>query len=261
MRPESEREAIFALVSAGLSRRRAADQLGIPYGTVAHWFDPLRQATHSARMPHQLTSDCLPCLDGLAPEPYTHLLGLYLGDGHIVEHRRGSLSLSIYCADAHPALMQECELAMADVLGRAPARVARQGCTEIKGYLTRRRCAFPQHGPGMKHERTIMLADWQRALIVLADWQRALIEADPRPLLRGLFHSDGCRVMNRVTVRGQPYVYPRYFFSNASADILAICQWALDIQGVEWRMANHRNLSVAKAPSVAMLDSFIGPKS
>jgi hypothetical protein len=42
---------------------------------------------------------------------------------------------------------------------------------------------------------------------------------------------------------------------------MGICQSALDLQGVEWRMANHRNLSVAKAPSVAILDAFIGPKS
>lgn len=251
MRPESQREAIYALVATGVSRRLAAENLGIPYGTVAHWFDPLRQATHKARGAHEISADCPNCRQDLPTDAYTYLLGLYLGDGHIVEHRNGSRSLSIYCADAHPRLLQECEFAMSEVLGRVPARVARQGCTEVKGYLTRRRCAFPQHGPGMKHERSIMLADWQREMIA----------ADPRPLLRGLFHSDGCRGMNRVRVRGRSYAYPRYFFSNASADIMAICQWALDMQGVEWRMANHRNLSVAKASSVAILDSFIGPKS
>ena len=103
----------------------------------------------------------------------------------------------------------------------------------------------------MKHERSI----------VLTDWQREMIEADPRALLRGLFHSDGCRGLNRINVRGRSYAYPRYFFSNVSTDIMGICQWALDLQGVEWRMANRRNLSVAKASSVAILDSFIGPKS
>lgn len=251
MRPESEREAIYALVAGGMSRRKAAETLGIPYGTVVHWFDPVRQASHKARLPHRASADCLSCREGLPDEPYGYLLGLYLGDGHIVEHHHGSLSLSIFCANAHPRLMQECEAAMTQVLGRPPARVPKQGCTEIKGYLTRRRCAFPQHGPGMKHERCI----------VLRDWQREIIEADPRPSLRGLFHSDGCRAINRVTVRSRPYSYPRYFFSNASSDIMGICQWALDLQGVEWRMANRRNLSVAKASSVAILDSFIGPKS
>jgi hypothetical protein len=88
-----------------------------------------------------------------------------------------------------------------------------------------------------------------------------MVQADPRPLLRGLFHSDGCRCVNRVNVRGRSYAYPRYFFSNKSSDIMRICQWALDLQGVAWRMNNPHSLSVAKASSVAILDSFIGPKS
>jgi hypothetical protein len=103
----------------------------------------------------------------------------------------------------------------------------------------------------MKHERNI----------VLASWQLEMIETDPRPLLRGLFHSDGCRCVNKVIVRGKAYAYPRYFLSNKSSDIMTICQWALDLQGVAWRMNNPHSLSVAKAASVAILDSFIGPKS
>lgn len=45
-------------------------------------------------------------------------------------------------------------------------------------------CLFPQHGPGRKHERPI----------VLEHWQREIVEQHPGPFLRGLFHSDGCRV-------------------------------------------------------------------
>jgi hypothetical protein len=66
-------------------------------------------------------------------------------------------------------------------------------------------CLFPQHGPGRKHERKIELTGWQQDLVDL----------DPRPLLRGLLHSDGCRVLNWV--KGTPY--PRYHFSNVSPDI------------------------------------------
>jgi uncharacterized membrane protein YphA (DoxX/SURF4 family) len=82
--------------------------------------------------------------------------------------------------------------------------------------------------------------------------------------VRGLFHSDGCRITNRVrrTVAGRErcYEYPRYFFSNASQDILQLLGCYLDALGIEWRMANDRNLSVAKRDSVALLDSFVGPK-
>ncbi len=47
---------------------------------------------------------------------------------------------------------------------------------------------------------------------------REIVDADPRPLVRGLIHSDGCRVLNWV--KGTPY--PRYHFTNESLDIRAM---------------------------------------
>ena len=79
----------------------------------------------------------------------------------------------------------------------------------------------------------------------------------PRPLLRGLFHSDGCRCVNTVTRRGRIYRYPRYLFSNRSSDILRICGDALDLVGAAWRYNRAYSISVARAESVALLDSFI----
>ncbi len=82
----------------------------------------------------------------------------------------------------------------------------------------------------------------------------------PEALLRGLIHSDGWRGTNSVVVRGKRYAYPRYNFSNASADIRRIFCDACDAVGVEWRVMNARNISVARRASVARLDEFIGPK-
>ncbi|MGW1062330.1 hypothetical protein [Micromonospora rubida] len=112
-------------------------------------------------------------------------------------------------------------------------------------------CLLPQHGPGKKHERPI----------VLADWQREIVAAHPGDFVRGLFHSDGCRVANRVTAHGRAYVYPRYLFTNESADIMGLCQWALDLLGVAWRMNRRNSLSVARREAVAALDRHVGPKS
>ncbi|MEU8297359.1 hypothetical protein AB0C04_08745 [Micromonospora sp. NPDC048909] len=112
-------------------------------------------------------------------------------------------------------------------------------------------CLLPQHGPGKKHERPI----------VLADWQRKIVSACPGDLLRGLFHSDGCRIANRVRVRGKEYVYPRYMFVNESVDIMGLCQWALDELGIAWRMNRRNSLSVARRDAVAALDQHVGPKS
>jgi hypothetical protein len=123
------------------------------------------------------------------------------------------------------------------------------GCVAVSAHWSHWPCLFPQHGPGRKHQRPI----------VLADWQSAIVEAYPRQLLRGLIHSDGCRVINRVW--GDRYRYPRYLFTNTSKDILQIFRDACDAIGVEHRNSKANTISVARRNSVASLDAFIGPKA
>jgi hypothetical protein len=59
---------------------------------------------------------------------------------------------------------------------------------------------FPQHGPGRKHERPI----------VLARWQRDITESYCESFVRGLIHSDGCRFVARQRKNGRVYRYVRY---------------------------------------------------
>jgi hypothetical protein len=98
----------------------------------------------------------------------------------------------------------------------------------------------------------------------LADWQQVIVDRYPGDFVRGLIHSDGCRITNRVRRNwaGQDhwYEYPRYMFSNESMDIMGLCCDALDELGVEWRFARRNMLSVAKRRSVALMDEFVGPK-
>jgi hypothetical protein len=75
-------------------------------------------------------------------------------------------------------------------------RVVLKGCTEVYSNSKHWPCLFPQHGPGKKHDREIKLEPWQQALV----------DIDPRPLIEGLIHSDGCRVLNWVN--GTPYPRP-----------------------------------------------------
>ncbi|WP_325601701.1 hypothetical protein [Nocardioides sp.] len=114
---------------------------------------------------------------------------------------------------------------------------------------------FPQHGAGRKHERPI----------VLEDWQRDIVTAFPADFLRGLFHSDGARVNNWATrvVAGERkrYDYPRWQFSNRSGDIRDLCCWALDLVEVSWRASGPWTISVFRREAVAILDELIGPKS
>ncbi len=133
-------------------------------------------------------------------------------------------------------------------------RVQRQGYVMVTGYSKHWPCLFPQHGPGKKHERPIALETWQREIVATHPWE----------LVRGLVHSDGCRITNWTTkiVAGarKRYEYPRYFFTNRSDDIRKMYTDTLDQLGVAWRQTNAWNISVARRDSVALMDAHVGPK-
>ena len=184
------------------------------------------------------------------PAAYAYLLGLYLGDGHLVTRAKVPV-LRVYCADAWPGLIDLCETAMLTVLARRVHRVRKPGCVAVQSYSNHWPCLLPQHGPGPKHRRPIRLEEWQRPSI----------DANHGSFVRGLFHSDGCRVTNRITRGPRTYEYPRYNFSNESTDIMRLCQDSLDALGVSWRMCRRNMLSVARQEAVAALDRHVGPKS
>jgi hypothetical protein len=116
--------------------------------------------------------------------------------------------------------------------------------------------AFPQVGPGRKHTRKIELAPWQREIV----------DRHPEQFLSGLLHSDGCRTINRFKTklpsgRVAEYAYPRWFFTNRSADIRALfCEYC-DRLGIRWTQSNPRNISISHRRSVALVDSFVPAKS
>lgn len=198
--------------------------------------------------------DCPICIgQPPGPDPYTYLLGMYLGDGCISEAPR-TTALRISCADAYPMIMAECDAAIRGVSTRKVYRVQNQGCTMLTAVWKHWPCLFPQHGRGVKHRRPIILAKWQRDLVAAA----------PDALVKGLIHFDGCRATNTVH-RSLPagvrtYTYPRYFFTNESADIREIFTDALDLLGIAWKQNRHNSISVARREAVAALDEFIGPK-
>jgi hypothetical protein len=154
----------------------------------------------------------------------------------------------------YPRILERCAEAMVHVSGTAAGRVKKVGCFELYSNWKHWVCAFPQHGPGLKHLRSI----------VLAQWQQDLVQALPKSFLAGLIQSDGCRAINGVwrPTRAGPkeYRYPRYFFSNASPEIRELFAQACAQIGVACRRTTERNLSVARRDDVALLDTFIGSK-
>lgn len=182
---------------------------------------------------------------------YAYLLGLYLGDGCISKLKRGVHTLRLFQDMLYPGIIGECVAAIEAVM---PTNVVNVQYDVGGSRLAVVRCCskswpclFPQHGPGPKHKRPI----------VLVGWQRQIVSRHPQPLLRGLIHSDGCRVLNKSMGR----VYTRYMFVNASSDIRGIFCDACDQLGIKWRQPKERTISIARRESVALLDTFVGPKS
>jgi hypothetical protein len=92
--------------------------------------------------------------------------------------------------------------------------------------------------------------------IELATWQVEIVERFPREFLRGLIHSDGCRVLNRVngrTIRATSSTKSRTTSAGSSATRAA----GYD---VEYTLSKWKTVSIGRADSAALLDSFVGPK-
>lgn len=241
-------DAVKRLASVGLSDYAIASTLGLSRSTVQRW-RRLEKPPFSSRPMARVDS---------RPDDnrqYAYLLGIYLGDGYISPSGR-SASLQVVLDKIYPEIIEECSSALLSAFPRsAVARYDRPGAIRLQVCHPSTLTLFPQHGPGRKHDRPIQLVDWQRAIT----------HEHPEALLRGLIHSDGCRSINRFRTklpsgRVAEYAYPRYFFSNLSADIRAIFCEHCELLGIRWTQSNPRNISVSHRGSVAVLDAFVGPK-
>jgi hypothetical protein len=189
---------------------------------------------------------------------YSLLLGLYLGDGCVTATAR-SYQLRVVLDGLYPEVIDDCVMAITlSLLEEVNVHVRpkphdRGVVVEVSSKRWPE--VFPQHAPGRKHLRPIMLEPWQRQIV----------DRHPQAFLRGLIHSDGCRTINRFKTtlpsgRIAEYAYPRYFFSNRSADIRGLfCEYCERL-GIRWTQSNPRNISVSHRASVELLDSFVGPK-
>ncbi|MGW6537205.1 helix-turn-helix domain-containing protein [Streptomyces sp. NPDC055051] len=253
------RQRALTMLRGGARNADVAHDLNIPLGTVGYWKHMDR--AKRGECPGRSVPVCPRC-DGceLNSSAYAYLLGLYLGDGHIVHNRAMRVpSLSISCTSTWPGLIDACVDAMQSVIpGNRATTVQRKGCKEIKISFKHLPCLFPQHGPGRKHERRI----------ALETWQQEIVDAYPWEFIRGLVHSDGCRITNwtEKVIGGERkrYEYPRYFFTNKSDDIRKLFGDTLTRVGVEWRTTargiDPYNISVARKASVALMDAHVGPK-
>jgi hypothetical protein len=256
MRPPSEVARVRELASEGHNECEIARVTGIPRSTLRGWlkprYVPLRppgpRCPICGHVPH--------AFDELPEREYAYLLGIYLGDGTISSTKgKRCFKLRVFMDSRYPGIIAEVVDAMRMVMPQSLAAIQRHprhNVVEIHSHSNAWPCLFPQHGPGRKHERKIELTQWQEAIV----------EREPEQFIRGLIHSDGCRVTNRVVVRGKRYAYPRYFFSQVSKDIQGLFCRSCERLGIDYTFSSRgRDVSIAKAESISRLDAFVGPKS
>ena len=170
--------------------------------------------------------------------------------------RAKSWCLRIYLDKRYEGIVADAAATIASVAGCTVRRYDHApGVTILHASAPYWPAILPQHGPGKKHLRPI----------VLEPWQEQVTARFPQELLRGLIHSDGCRCVNRFSTRlpsGRvaKYAYPRYFFTNYSADIRDIFCRHCELVGIRWTRPSFKNISVSDRKSVAILDGFVGPK-
>ena len=116
--------------------------------------------------------------------------------------------------------------------------------------------AFPQHGPGRKHERPIVLADWQQRIVRRTPRNSSAGSSTPTAVAASIASRQ-----KLPSGRLANYAYPPTS-SRTSRETSAGCSAsACDRLGVRWTQSNPRNISVAHRRSVAILERVVGPKA
>jgi len=180
---------------------------------------------------------------------YAYILGMYLGDGHISKTKNHRAHrIMIFLDKKYPQIIERCQNSLDKIFpNNKIGLVYKESLVSVNCYSQQLPDLFPQHGTGRKHNRAI----------ILDDWQQKIVNQYPLEFFRGLYHSDGSRSQNIVKGRN----YPRYTFSNVSDDIRKLFTDTTEKLGLSWTTANARNVAISRRNDVAWLDRHIGAKS
>jgi hypothetical protein len=256
MHPPEIKQAALALIAAGHNDCEVSRRLGVPRPTIREWRRPIYVPKRT--IPLGTCPRCWARARSIrfTPEDYAELLAIYLGDGSISTYPR-TQRLRVVLDRKYPGIISDVE----GLLGRCfpeneVDRVPAIGCFHVSVYSSHLVCLFPQHGPGPKHERPIVLEPWQRKLVDQAPW----------PFIRGCIRTDGCAFINRTDVhRDVPYEYLSYGFSNKSKDIVDLLVQSCDQVGVFTRVncsaKGQWDVRINRRSSVALMLEHVGRKT
>ena len=144
----------------GVNDCEIARRLGVARATVRDW----RRPTYVPKVPRAMVPTCPRCRRpsvrvAFTADDYAELLGLYLGDGHIVAHARAQ-RLRIFLDARYTEIVDDTEALLRrcfphNRVGRVLAHQGRMATLWL--YHQHLACLFLQHGAGKKHLRRIAL--------------------------------------------------------------------------------------------------------
>jgi hypothetical protein len=135
----------------GLSDYEIARRSGVPRPTIQRWRKGSVRAPVDQEWRPKFRAE------------YAYVLGLYLGDGHIVRRGRSGL-LTISLDPQYGDIIEQAQSCLTAVFEPANVHLRNRpaaGTTVLKLASVAVPVAFPQHAAGKKQERPIQLADWQ----------------------------------------------------------------------------------------------------
>jgi hypothetical protein len=192
---------IIALYNSGYTQNEIFKTLGIDRGTIRQIInDPDGYLSKSTK---EFS------LSDIDKKSYAFLLGIYLGDGCISKtHKDNVYKLRILCDNRYINILNEISKSISIILPDNKVSINRHGsdnCSEIYVYSKNLIQLFPQHDTGKKHERQI----------ILEDWQKEIIDEYNLDFFKGLMYSDGSFYFSGK--------YERANFTNKSIDIINLC--------------------------------------
>ena len=247
MRTLEIRNQALELAAAGVNDCEIVRRLGVPRTTVRDWRNPRYVAKRTA------PGLCPRCWRPGSPVvfdagDYAELLGIYLGDGCISAGARTE-RLRVFLDAKYPVIVAETQALLErcfpeNRVGRGTRHDGRMAVLSV--YTRHLSCLFPQHGPGKKHERPIVLEPWQERKCAQAPWR----------LLRGLIRTDGCVFVNRTG----PYEYLAYAFCNMSQEVLDLFERTCIELGLRPRRTA-RDVRLNRREDVALMLEHVGRKA
>lgn len=193
---------ILDLYNSGYSQNKIFKTLGIDRGTIRQIVNDPQEYLNKATIKFNLSE--------INRKSYAFILGVYLGDGCISKtHKPNVFKLRIALDVKYTRLNEEIisELKILFPNNKISYYVVpnTNGCI-ISVHSSNLLTLFPQHDIGRKHERPI----------VLEDWQKEIIDEFPDDFLKGLIYTDGSFYL----AGGK---YKRCSFTNKSKDIIDLC--------------------------------------